>query len=620
MKKISIRTKLILLMLLVLIPVVILNAVRIKTDFKKSLEAEYKASEDFAQAFSESFMNYVEKTWSEQYTIGLAIGKNDGWDQEDIEDYFDEVIKLNKELINISWVSLDGTVLASVEKIMVGKSIKQREYYTRLINGEEKTISNLVQGYLNHEALLPVARKILVDNKPIGILVSTIDVNKLNTIFSTDRIGETSSYGLIDKNGMIVFRKGSLYLQYEKRKISSDAEAWVSIKEGKTMRIKGVPSMVDNTVRMGVTIPIPQINWACFVTTSEGELLGNYRQDMYGDIAILLLITICSLIVAILFGNRFINALVRFKEATEEVAKGNFDVKTNIAGFDELDVTSQAFDLMTEKVNTKIHETEEDNRLKSHFFATISHELKTPLNVILASTQLMERLDNRDTDMYDSKMRRHLGLLKQNSLRLLRLICNLIDVNKLEVSQLSITPQNLDIVHIVENISLSVAEYARQKNIDLIFDTQMEEKTIAFDPDMIERIMLNLLSNAIKFTDANGKIYVNIYDRLDTIAISVKDTGIGIPKDMHEKIFNCFTQVDGSLHRKTEGSGIGLSLVQSLVELHGGSISLTSEIGSGSEFIIELPNVLCVSEEESQLYVSVANVERIRVEFSDIYL
>ncbi|KJF28768.1 hypothetical protein TZ02_01560 [Clostridium aceticum] len=254
-------------------------------------------------------------------------------------------------------------------------------------------------------------------------------------------------------------------------------------------------------------------------------------------------------------------------------------------------------------------------RLKTQFFSTVSHELKTPINIILGAVQLMENMDNMDKESKD----KYINMQKQNSYRLLRLINNLIDINKIEGKQFTVNFINCDIVKLAEDITMSVVEYTKLKDIELIFDTDVEEKMIAVDPDKIERILLNLLSNAIKFTEAEGRIEVSIHDKEDTIEISVKDDGIGIPKEMHQSIFRYFTQVDGPTHRKAEGSGIGLSLVKSLVHMHKGRVKVESVLGEGSEFTVELPVRLVEDSIHVSKETTFANVERINIEFSDIY-
>ncbi len=263
------------------------------------------------------------------------------------------------------------------------------------------------------------------------------------------------------------------------------------------------------------------------------------------------------------------------------------------------------------------------DKVKTEFLANMSHELRTPLNVICSTIQLLKSLDGSKT-LGEEKIKYYIKIMNQNSLRLLRLINNIIDTTKIESDSISLNIKNGDIVYVVEEISQSVAEYIKSHGITLIFDTDIEEKIIAFDEEKIERIMLNLLSNAVKFTEENGSILVNIYDSEDFIKISVKDTGIGIPKEKLEFIFERFAQIDKSTSRHNEGSGIGLALVKSLVEMHGGEINVNSEEGKGSEFIITLPTrVVDREEEENNLNnkeVFETNYEQnLSVEFSDIY-
>ena len=188
--------------------------------------------------------------------------------------------------------------------------------------------------------------------------------------------------------------------------------------------------------------------------------------------------------------------------------------------------------------------------------------------------------------------KRYLSVMKQNCYRLLRLINNLIDITRIEVGYLKMGFGNYDIVKVVEDITMSTVDYIESKGLSLIFDTDVEEKIIGIDRENMERVMLNLLSNAIKFSKENGHIWVNIYDKGDTVEISVKDDGIGISEEMQESIFERFVQSDPLFTRNHEGSGIGLSLVKSIVEAHGGQVYAKSKEGYGSEFIVELPNIL----------------------------
>jgi len=275
----------------------------------------------------------------------------------------------------------------------------------------------------------------------------------------------------------------------------------------------------------------------------------------------------------------------------------------------------------SEKARKEREKAMEYENLRTEFFSNISHEFKTPLNVILGSVQLLDLyLKKNMIEDRDNKINKHIVTTTQNCYRLVRLLNNLLDITKIDAGFFETHLEIENIVSVVEDITLSVAEYVENKGIYLEFDTDVEEKVMAFDPDKIERIMLNLLSNAVKFTGDGGCIFVNMMDKGESIVISVRDTGTGIPADKLNIIFDRFRQVDKSFSRGQEGSGIGLSIVKTLVEMHEGTIQVKSDSGRGCEFIIELPVVILPEEIKNHEKVSEQSVvERISIEFSDIY-
>lgn len=272
-----------------------------------------------------------------------------------------------------------------------------------------------------------------------------------------------------------------------------------------------------------------------------------------------------------------------------------------------------------EILKNKFEEIKQYDKVRSEFFANLSHELRTPINIIYSCIQLLnnsKKFESGFASLYD----KYEKTLKQNCFRMLRLVNNLIDITKIDSGFIKMDFINYDIIKLTEDITMSVIPYVESKNIDIIFDTDCEELEIKCDPDKIERIILNLLSNAIKFTEPGGRIEVSIFTDETWVDIRVKDTGIGIPSHMKEFIFERFIQNDKSLNRNKEGSGIGLSLVKSLVELHEGKVFLSESNESGSEFSILLPNVKLENdiEEDGSLDYK-TEVEKISIEFADIY-
>jgi two-component system sensor histidine kinase ChiS len=312
-----------------------------------------------------------------------------------------------------------------------------------------------------------------------------------------------------------------------------------------------------------------------------------------------------------------VNTLLTLKDSVEEALKLVQEMTMANERIETLNIQN---DESTKRVEQLI----EYDKIKTEFFANISHELKTPLNVIFSTIQLLRSLDESKV-IGDEKIKYYFSIMNQNSLRLLRLINNIIDTTKIAGNYYNLNYKNEDIIYVIEELVQSVADLAQSKSISIIFDTEIEEKIIAIDEEKIERIILNLLSNAVKFTDANGNIFVNIYDNKDSIEISIRDTGIGIPENKLDFIFERFAQVDRSTTRKNEGSGIGLSLVKSLVEIQGGTINVKSELGKGSEFIVTLPAKI-LSDEEIKNNIQAKEVpksryeENLQIEFSDLYL
>ncbi len=276
------------------------------------------------------------------------------------------------------------------------------------------------------------------------------------------------------------------------------------------------------------------------------------------------------------------------------------------------------------KQSIAIKEAEELERLRNEFFANLSHELRTPLNIMNCSLKLLNLYkDNGSLIENSDKVSKQFRTLSQNSFRMLRLINNLIDLTKIDSGFLQLNLEICNIVNLIEEISLSVVEYAKMKDVKIIFDTDIEEKMMKCDIIKIEKIILNLLSNAIKFNKTDGKIWINIFDRGNEITVSIKNTGIGIHKDKLNLIFERFRQVDKTFTRQNEGSGIGLSIVKALVEMHNGSIKVDSVYGEYCEFTVIFPIDILddnIMEQEEKYDVKDKIIEKVKVELSDIYL
>ncbi len=238
--------------------------------------------------------------------------------------------------------------------------------------------------------------------------------------------------------------------------------------------------------------------------------------------------------------------------------------------------------------NELLQKNIELEKRKNNYLINMSHELRTPLNVIGATQQLIVKLNNTGNISSDD-LSRYMKINDNNLKRLLNIINDLIDSSKMNEGIYNLLIEEKDIIYVVEEAALSLKSLAEEKEIDLIVDTNTEDCIMKFDPAAIERCIVNIVGNAIKFTDNHGQILVNMIDSDDILTIEISDTGIGVPPEKLDSIFDRFSQVVSSKREFSKGSGLGLTITKGLVELHGGEISVSSEFGKGTTFIIKLP-------------------------------
>ena len=269
---------------------------------------------------------------------------------------------------------------------------------------------------------------------------------------------------------------------------------------------------------------------------------------------------------------------------------------------------------MEKELIDNTEELTKKNKLIIDFIANMSHEFKTPLTIIMMQFELMKLYLDSPKDLEEMIDAAH-----QNSLRLLRLVNNILDLSRADAGYLKVSPESMDVVQFLKEICDFVDVYAQSKRIDLRFECALSSKAMQMDAEKLERILLNLLSNAIKYTPEEGRILVRVkFKKLGSVLLIVQDTGVGIPAEKLSTIFDRFAQVDNSLSRQNEGSGIGLALVKSLVDVLGGDISVYSNPGEGSTFAVELP-MLEIQQYVMPYQILSSNVKnRVHVELSDI--
>ncbi len=309
-----------------------------------------------------------------------------------------------------------------------------------------------------------------------------------------------------------------------------------------------------------------------------------------------------------------IKPALKLKDAAEKIEKGDFDVRLEVKTKDEIGNLSRTVNQMAqtlrsvfnenikliENLDEKVRErtkeaenakaeAEEANKAKSDFLANMSHELRTPLNSVIGfSDLLMSGISGELTP----EQKELVGYIHSSGKHLLSLINDILDLSKVESGKLELELSTFSLKDILNNSMIMLKEKAMKHGINLSLEIEPDadiEIDIEADERKLKQIMFNLLSNAVKFTPDGGSVFVKAKIDGDLIEISVSDTGIGIKQEDMGKLFQSFWQLESTLTRNYEGTGLGLALTKRLVELHGGSIRAESEYGKWSRFTFVIP-------------------------------
>ncbi|HEY4198144.1 MAG TPA: response regulator, partial [Mucilaginibacter sp.] len=253
-----------------------------------------------------------------------------------------------------------------------------------------------------------------------------------------------------------------------------------------------------------------------------------------------------------------------------------------------LEEKNQAIEEARASINRKVEELETTGKYKSEFLANMSHELRTPLNSILVLARILK--DNKPENLSEDQIK-YASVIFNAGNDLLTLINDILDLSKIESGKLEMQNEQIKIDEILKDMDQLFAEVASNKHIEFTHSVNGVPHAIFTDKMRIEQVIKNLLSNAFKFTAENGSIAINVVPGAvdNTVSFCIKDSGVGIPFEKQRLIFEAFQQADGSTSRKYGGTGLGLSISRELAVLLGGTITLTSEPGVGSEFILTVP-------------------------------
>lgn len=284
---------------------------------------------------------------------------------------------------------------------------------------------------------------------------------------------------------------------------------------------------------------------------------------------------IASLLLGVILARTLTRPIRELTVATQAIADGNLEHQVNVRSKDELGELATSFNLMSAKLALSLN-------LRKQMTADIAHELRTPISLIIGHIDAMEEgVLPASSETF--------AILRDEALRLGRLVEDLRTLSRADAGELILVRRFVQPAHLLEQTSKLHQPLAREKNIAIQLEIEADLPEIHIDPDRIAQVLDNLMSNALRHTPAEGQITLRAQRNAESIELSIQDSGPGIDPSELPYVFDRFYRADKSRQRETGGSGLGLAIAKSIIELHGGQITVESEAGEGTNFIIQLP-------------------------------
>src|SRR6476661_5694375 len=492
--------------------------------------------------------------------------------------------------LSISSLNLAGI---SGETPVFWETLGQTQNYVSPVDVDLKTGVNAVN------LAVPVRD---IKNQIAGVLFARVSLNFLTQIAARSHVGKTGYSYVLDHRSVVISETGSKINPY----LLQDLRGRSFVRElSKLALASGIqPPIVYRGLRgeevMGTGAIVRRVQWMVVVELPTAEAYAPVRKLIYVMGAVTLASALVAVGLGVAFARSITNPLKSLTSAATKMSSGMFETRVNIAASNELGKLANAFNSMAGQLEVSFTKLEHQNaqlqrldKLKDEFLANTSHELRTPLNGIIG---IAESLIDGATGQLPESTNFNLALITSSGKRLSSLINDLLDFSQLKHKTIELQIKSVGIREIVSVILTLSQPLVGKKNLQLINSVTLGLPPIAADENRLQQILYNLIGNAIKFTEGGT---IEISAELVTgnaqspansqLAITVSDTGIGIPEDKLEQIFESFEQADGSTAREYGGTGLGLTVAKQLVELHGGKIWVSSTVGVGSQFTFTLP-------------------------------
>lgn len=439
-----------------------------------------------------------------------------------------------------------------------------------------------------------------------GMLQAVVDLRYVAEVVSAVKVGKTGQAYVVTESGDLIAHPDAMVM-LQRRNVAPLLESTAVFRAdgARADEAHEVENLTGQKVFSSFRA-IPNVKWAVFVELPLQEAYEPVYAALLPTGGFMILSMGIALFTSVYLGRRVIRPLEVLRAGVDRISHGDLQHHLHLKTGDEIEVLADDFNRMTDalkqsyagleaKVDERTQELRVANerlrdldQLKSHFLSNVSHELRTPLAGI---GSLVENMLDGVTGELTEKQTRYMAGIKESSDRLARLIHDLLDLSVIESGKIKLVPTQFALPALINEVTEALRPVATAKSVSLTAVPAAQEHIAWADRDKITQVLTNLLGNAIKFTPAGGSIELGTEEPKDAnwLSVYVSDTGPGIAPEDVARIFDEFYQIHNPGKEKSKGVGLGLAISKKLVELHGGTISVTSELGSGSKFSFTLP-------------------------------
>ncbi|MEK7575661.1 MAG: HAMP domain-containing sensor histidine kinase [Patescibacteria group bacterium] len=334
--------------------------------------------------------------------------------------------------------------------------------------------------------------------------------------------------------------------------------------------------------------------WSLLMGVSLRSVVAAERTVIFNSLGLFILTFFLAIFISFYLTKKITSPLEKLKQGAEIIGKGNLDYQIEIKTRDEVGKLAEAFNKMTEDLKNsqmalgeELKRAKELDRMKTEFISIAAHQLRTPLTAV---KWILKMIINGDLGELTSEQKAFLSRGYQGNERTIKLVNDFLNVSRIEEGRFGYVFELIQLEDLIDNLIQDFDHVIKERQVDFIFEKPKEPlPKVKIDHSKMRLAIQNLIDNAIKYTPEKGRVAISIKNSIMHLEVTIKDTGYGIPKKQHERIFTKFFRGDNVIRKQVEGTGLGLFIVKNIIEKHGGTIWFESEENKGTTFYFTIP-------------------------------